>query len=141
VSTASEQPVRQIVIIDDDTELLVLMSMLMRRIDAESHTFSDSSDALEYLATHTPDFIILDLMMPGIDGFQVLHQIRIKSHLDTVPVLILSAKNDPGSIRRCLDGGADGYIVKPYIASGLIDRVRLMLAVGRKAQPGSQPPA
>ena len=113
MSTVPDQPVRQIVIIDDDPELLKLMAMLMRRIDAETHTFYAGQDALTFLKTHTPDFIILDLMMPELDGFQVLDQIRTDSRMDEVPVLILSARADPVSIRRGLDEGADDYVTKP----------------------------
>lgn len=121
-----------IVVIDDDYELLKLIAMLLRRIGAGSKVFYDGRGALEYLKSHTPDMIILDLMLPDIDGFEILRQIRAQSQFDQVPVLILSAKADPISIRRGLDNGADSYVTKPYIANSLIDRVRLLLSEGRQ---------
>jgi DNA-binding response OmpR family regulator len=135
VSEAPEFPVPHIVVVDDDPELLTLISMLLRRIGAESQTFLDGYSALRHLETHTPDMVILDLMLPEVDGFEVLRQIRSQKRFDQVPVLILSAKADPSTIRRGLDGGADGYVTKPYIANSLIDRVRLLLGAGRHPKP------
>ncbi|MBN2304007.1 MAG: response regulator [Anaerolineae bacterium] len=140
MSEAPNNPAPQILVVDDDTELLKLIAMLLRRIGADAHTFYSGKDALQYLTTMTPELIILDLMMPEIDGFEVLRQIRKHDRFDEVPILILSAKADPTSIRKGLAEGADGYVTKPYIANSLIDRVRLLLSVGRQAAPNLEPP-
>jgi CheY-like chemotaxis protein len=121
----------EIIVIDDDYELLNLITLLLRRIGVQPQTFDDGSEALNYLTQATPDLIILDLMLPLIDGFEILRQIRAERRFDAVPVLILSARADPRSIRRGLENGADGYVTKPYIANSLIDRVRLLLNTGR----------
>jgi DNA-binding response OmpR family regulator len=121
--------------VDDDYELLRLIIMLLRRIGAEATTFSEGHTALQYLETEVPDLIILDLMLPGVDGFEILRHIRSQPRFDQTPVLILSAKADPTTIRRGLENGADGYVTKPYIANSLIDRVRLLLNSGRQASP------
>jgi DNA-binding response OmpR family regulator len=133
VSESKQAPI--IVAIDDDPELLTLIAMLLRRIGAEAKTFYDSRAALQYLKNETPDLIILDLMLPDVDGFEILRQVRAHKRFDAVPILILSAKADPSSIRRGLDNGADGYVTKPYIANSLIDRVRLLLSAGRQPLP------
>lgn len=116
-----------IVVVDDDPELLTLVTLLLRRIGAEVHTFTSSHSAIRYLLQNTPDIIILDLMLPDINGLDLLRQIRKQRRFDPVPVLILSAKADPDTIRSGLDLGANGYVTKPYIANSLIDRVRLLL--------------
>jgi two-component system alkaline phosphatase synthesis response regulator PhoP len=85
----------------------------------------------------TPDLVILDLMLPDIDGLEVLRQLRSQPRFDHVPVIILSAKADPITIRKGLESGADGYVTKPYIANTLIDRVRLLLGTGRQNMPYS----
>jgi DNA-binding response OmpR family regulator len=121
--------------VDDDYELLRLIIMLLRRIGAEATTFSEGHTALQYLETEVPDLIILDLMLPGVDGFEILRHIRSQPRFDQTPVLILSAKADPTTIRRGLENGADGYVTKPYIANSLIDRVRLLLNSGRQTSP------
>jgi two-component system phosphate regulon response regulator PhoB/two-component system alkaline phosphatase synthesis response regulator PhoP len=93
------------------------------------------------LAKETPDLIILDLMLPDIDGFEILSRIRSDSRFDQVPVLILSAKADSDSIRRGLENGADSYVTKPYIANTLIDRVRMLLQAGRQPKPSPESPS
>jgi DNA-binding response OmpR family regulator len=118
-------------VIDDDPEILKLIAMLLRRIGAESVTFHDGRTALHYLTTTIPDLIILDLMLPDVDGMEVLRRLRALDRFKPVPVLILSAKADADSIRQGLDEGADGYVTKPYIANTLIDRVRLLLRTER----------
>jgi DNA-binding response OmpR family regulator len=127
----------RIVVIDDDLELLKLIALLLRRIGAESRTFFDGREALNYLQHDIPDLIVLDLMLPEVDGFEILRQLRSESAFDEVPIIILSAKADPSSIRRGLDQGADGYVTKPYVANSLIDRVRLLLNTGRQNKPNA----
>lgn len=127
--------VPQIVVIDDDHEILKLITMLLRRIGAETKAFIDGQEALDYLETETPDLIVLDLMMPDITGFDILRTIRKLARFNRVPVLILSAKADANSIREGLEQGADGYVTKPYIANTLIDRVRLLLESDRQTKP------
>lgn len=130
----------KIVVVDDDQEILKLIAMLLRRIGAEALTFSDGRAVLSYLATETPDLIVLDLMLPDINGLEILGRLRSQKQFDPVPVLILSAKADPDTIREGLDQGADGYVTKPYIANSLIDKVRLLLQSERRNRPRSQPP-
>jgi DNA-binding response OmpR family regulator len=141
VSEAPDQaPPPNIVVIDDDLELLKLITMLLRRIGAQSQTFFDGGGALNYLEDNVPGLVILDLMLPDMDGFEILKWIRADQRFTTVPVLILSAKADPVTIRRGLDTGADGYVTKPYIANSLIDRVRLLLN-GKRQPRAETPPA
>lgn len=137
MSDAPTHPAPQILVVDDDPELITLITMLLRRIGATTHVAYDGSEALDLLARQVPDLIVLDLMMPDVSGYEVLEQLRQQPRFDHVPVLILSAKADPNSIRRGLGLGADGYVTKPYIANSLIDRVRLLLSTGRK-QPTTE---
>ncbi len=119
----------RILVVDDDYELLKLVSMLLSRIGAQTIQAKDGVRALEVINAKTPpDLIILDLMLPDIDGVEVLRRIREIPRFSTIPIIILSAKADPESMRRGLDAGADGYITKPYIANDLIDRVTQLLA-------------
>ena len=139
MSEAQSNSVPKIVVVDDDYELLKLISMLLRRIGAQVRTFFDGREAMNYLKREVPDLIILDLMLPDVDGLEVLRQIRAQSQFDEVPILILSAKADPNTIRQGLEYGADAYVTKPYIANTLIDRVRVLLNRGRQAQRQPEP--
>lgn len=114
--------------------------MLLQRIRAETITVPDGASALTYLNSTVPDLIILDLMLPDIDGLDVLRMIRRMPHLDHIPVLILTARADSEYVRQGLDLGADSYITKPYVANNLLDRVRLLLSTGHQPRRPTPPP-
>ena len=133
MSEPATNQVPKIVVIDDDYELLKLITMLLRRIGAQTQTFLDGRSAMNYLKKETPNLIILDLMLPDVDGLEIVRVLRATQRFDTVPILILSAKADPTVIRKGLDKGADSYVTKPYIANSLIDRVKLLMTQGRSA--------
>ncbi len=125
---------RRVIVVDDDPDILNLVSILLQRIGIQASTFSDGRSAIRYLAQETPDLIILDLMLPDVDGMDILRQIRARTRFEDVPVLVLSAKADPDTIRTALDGGADSYVTKLYITNSLLDRVRLLLTHGRRSR-------
>jgi len=130
-----ESAVSEIVVVDDDREILKLIAMLLRRIGAEVWTFEDGDSALAHLNAQAADLVVLDLNLPGLNGLEILRQLRSRPEFDRTPVLILSARADSDSIRQSLDLGADGYVTKPYIANTLIDKVRVMLQSERAARP------
>ena len=140
MSEAPDLSVPKILVVDDDHEILKLIAMLLRRIGAEAWTFEDGESAMKRLNQTMPDLIILDLMLPDVDGLQLLQEVRAQDRFNHVPVLILSAKADADTIREGLDLGADGYITKPYIANTLIDKVRLMLQSERHGKSHAEPP-
>ncbi|MEP7289983.1 MAG: response regulator [Chloroflexota bacterium] len=117
-----------VLIVDDDEELLKLVALLLRRINIESVSCKNGASAIDQITNGDPmDMVILDLMLPDMHGYDVLRHIRTLSQMDGVPVLVLSAKADPTTIRMCLDNGADGYVTKPYLANTLISRVQTLL--------------
>jgi DNA-binding response OmpR family regulator len=122
----------RVLVIDDDLDLLRIVTLLLQRINAEAIPAKDGHAGLAALeADPKPDLVILDLMLPDLDGLEVLQRIRAQPALNHIPVLILSAKADPTTIRQGLDRGADGYVTKPYLANSLLDRVRALLSTGR----------
>lgn len=108
------------------------MAMLLEHIGATPVTFPDGITALDYLKDNTPHLIILDLMLPDINGLDVLRIVRRMAHLDQIPVLILTAYADPDFVRQAMQRGADSYVTKPYLANSLIEHVRLLLSVGHR---------
>jgi DNA-binding response OmpR family regulator len=122
----------QILAIDDDPDLLDLMSKMLSRIGAVTRLAETAADGLSALESERFDLLILDLMLPDIDGYEVLSRIRADSRFDDMPVLILSARADPEAISRGYELGADGYLVKPYLPNTLTSRVRALLAQGRR---------
>ena len=118
----------RILIIDDDRDLITLLATLLKRINVESVAARDGIEGLGVLkSSQRPDMIILDLMLPDMDGLEVLQRIRAQPELSNVPVVILSATGDPDTIRFSLDRGADEYITKPYTPDELLTRVKMLL--------------
>ncbi len=125
----------QVMVVDDDTSLRNLIATLLKGIGIDAILVKDGQTALTLLEEGLiPSLIILDLILPGIDGFSVLARIRQLRALDTVPVVILSAMIEPETIRHGLALGADAYVTKPYVTHSLLDRVRVLIAAGRRPQ-------
>lgn len=123
----------RILVVDDDPNLLVLLSKMLMRVGVTPTTAENGTQALDILRSEAPfDLLILDLMLPDIDGFEVLARLRADRAHDDMPVLILSARADPDTIKQGLDLGADGYLTKPYLPNTLTSRVRAVLSQGRR---------
>lgn len=122
----------RILVVDDDPSLLVLLSRMLTRIGVPPQTAQTGKEALELLHAEQYDLMILDLMLPDIDGFEILSRIRKDPHFDSMPVLILSAMADQDAISKGLALGADGYLTKPYLPNTLTSRVRALLNQGRR---------
>ncbi|HZD60823.1 MAG TPA: response regulator transcription factor [Anaerolineae bacterium] len=113
-----------ILIIEDDQEINHLIARYLQKEGYVTHSAYDGEDALSWLAEQSFQLVILDLMIPRIEGYEVLRRIREK---DNIPVLILSAKSEEIDKMLGLDLGADDYITKPFSMGELIARVRAQL--------------
>lgn len=113
----------KILICDDDPLLLDLVSFRLGLDGYEVTTFDNGLDAVEALEEQDFDVVILDSMMPGLDGFEVLSQIRQCSSTSSTPVVMLSARSSQDAIVGALRAGANDYIVKPFIPEELSLRV------------------
>lgn len=117
-----------ILVIDDDPAMTELLKILLQSLCANVHTAFNGQQGIEICENVKPDVVILDLMMPEPDGWQVCTTIRRSSH---VPILILSALDNPGMIARALDAGADDYLIKPVSSSMLIAHIQNLLRRSR----------
>jgi len=106
----------KVLTIDDDPAMTELITLLLKTHGLDAYMANSGEEGLQMIHEISPDVVILDLMMPGMDGWQVCSQVRSFS---AVPILILSALDSPGLVARALDGGADDYLVKP-VASGVL---------------------
>jgi len=122
----------RILLIDDDSGLRTLVITMLTRIGLQAWSAETGIEGLEILKSEDFNLLILDLMLPDMDGFQVLEKLRANTRWDDLPVLILSARADTEAITRALALGADGYLTKPYLTNSLTDRVKTMLTQGRK---------
>ena len=114
----------RILIVDDDLAIIKFLRANLKASDYETFTAMDGGEALDVIEKELPDLVILDIMMPNVDGFEVCRQLREWSQL---PVIMLSARGDVTDKVKCLDLGADDYITKPFGVGELIARVRSVL--------------
>ena len=115
---------QKILVVDDDREILFSLSKLLEYDGFEVIQARDGSEALEQLEKEKPDLILLDIMMPKLDGISALMKIRESNH---VPVIVLSAKTQDSDKVYGLTMGADDYICKPYNPAELSARVKALL--------------
>lgn len=116
-----------ILIVDDVYLNIVLVEKMLKRYNFNVKSATGGEQALEIVSEEKPSLILLDLMMPNMDGFEVLNILRKKDATKDIPVVILSALNSEADIKRGLDAGANGYITKPVIMSRLIEAVKAAL--------------
>ena len=124
----------RLLIIDDDKELCALLGELLRKENLELEFAHHGQIGLDRFRKGGVDLVVLDVMLPGIDGFEVLRLIRKES---TVPVLMLTARGDDVDRIVGLEMGADDYLPKPFNARELVARIRAVL---RRLRPSEQPP-
>ena len=109
---------------DDDPQLLRLMTRNLQLEGYEVLSASDGQQALEQIETKSPDLVLLDVMMPKMDGFSVTHRVR---EFSSVPIIIVTARGQDQDKVRGLDLGADDYLTKPFSVDELLARVRAVL--------------
>ena len=129
---------QKILIVDDDSNIAELVSLYLMKECFETSIAYDGEEALLEFERFSPDLVLLDLMLPGIDGYQVCRQIRKTSQ---VPVIMLSAKGETFDKVLGLELGADDYMVKPFDSKELVARVRAVLRRRNNAEPASEPEA
>lgn len=126
---------QKIMIVDDDNNIAELISLYLTKECFDCKIVNDGEAALEMFSEFHPNLILLDLMLPGIDGYQVCREIRHKSN---VPIIMLSAKGEIFDKVLGLELGADDYIIKPFDSKELVARVKAVL---RRFQPMQSSPA
>ncbi len=120
-----------ILICDDDPLLLELVEFKLRAKGYLVVRAENGEDALVAMAAEKPDLIVLDAMMPLLDGFEVLKRVKQDPNFAPVPVVMLTARRSEKDIMSALDRGADDYLVKPFIPDELLARISRLLAARR----------
>lgn len=115
---------QKIMIVDDDNNIAELISLYLIKECFDTEIFNDGESALEALDTYNPNLILLDLMLPGIDGYQVCREVRAKGN---IPIIMLSAKGEVFDKVLGLELGADDYMEKPFDSKELVARVKSVL--------------
>ncbi|TXK06076.1 response regulator transcription factor [Microbacterium mitrae] len=114
----------RILVVDDDTALAEMIGIVLRTEGFQTVFCADGAEAVEAFRSSRPDLILLDVMLPGIDGIEVCRRVRAESG---VPIIMLTARADTSDVVVGLEAGADDYIVKPFNPKELVARIRTRL--------------
>jgi two-component system response regulator MtrA len=114
----------RILVVDDDTALAEMIGIVLRSEGFEPHFCADGSEAVAAFHSAKPDLVLLDLMLPGMDGIEICAKIREESG---VPIIMLTARSDTADVVKGLESGADDYVVKPFNPKELVARIRTRL--------------
>src|SRR3972149_561421 len=126
-----------ILVIDDDRVALELLRIVLSQEGYQVDVAFDGFQGLKIARSQRPDLILLDLMLPGIDGFEVCSRLRQDPNTANIPVLIVSAKTQDTDRQAGTKVGANGYLAKPYRSNELLEQVRLYLANSSPAAPAA----
>jgi DNA-binding response OmpR family regulator len=127
---------KRILVVDDEPAMQELIRVILERFGFELLPALNVATAVEILRQKPlPDLVLLDMVLPDIDGLELLRQIRETKVFDTLPIIIVSAAVDSDRIRKGLDMGADRYITKPAISHNLLKTVQEVLKTGRRTTP------
>lgn len=122
-----------IAVVDDEPDIVALITLHLKKAGFQSEGFFEARTFLDLLEKRVPDLVLLDLMLPDIDGLEVCKLLRRKEEWASIPVIMVTARNEEGDRVLGLELGADDYITKPFSARELIARVKTVLR--RKAGP------
>lgn len=126
----------KILVIDDDPAMTDIMRLMLEPTEAKVITAHSGDFGIEKLKSENPDIVLLDLMMSGMDGWQVCEKIR---EISRVPIMILSVLDNPGLVARALDMGADDYLIKPVKSTTLIAHINNLTRRNLDLNPNTSP--
>lgn len=122
-----EQAKKRILLVDDEPDLLSMVKLRLEANGYEVITASDGNTAYEKAKSETPDLIILDLMLPGIDGYQVCRLLKFDERYRSIPIIMLTALSQKEDKEWGQKVGADYYLTKPFEPNELLDKIKELL--------------
>lgn len=126
-SQESEVPKKKILLIEDEINLAELVKYRLEENNYIVETAEDGYSALAKVRTFQPDLIILDLMLPKIDGYTICRLIKCNDQFRHIPIIMFTARTNPDDEKRGLECGADAYVSKPFEPKILLDRIQGLL--------------
>jgi DNA-binding response OmpR family regulator len=118
----------KILIVDDEPNILMSLDFLMRKEGYDVLVARNGTEALESLENHLPDVVLLDIMMPDVDGYEICKHIRSKKELENCKVIFLSAKSKEADIQKGYEVGANFYMTKPFSNKNLMMKIKELMA-------------
>ena len=119
----------KLLLVDDDKEIIDALAPRLRREGYDVSVAFDGEEALTKVKEHNPDVILLDLMLPKVNGFEVLKDIRLKYKDKWRPIIIISAKHELEALKKCYDLEADHYLTKPCSIEQILRGIETMISL------------
>jgi|SRR5258708_7641149 DNA-binding response OmpR family regulator len=116
-----------ILIVEDNAMLAKILTIGLQRADHTIFLVQDGAEVFAYARDHAPDLILLDVLLPGMNGFQILKQLKHHPTTRAIPVFMLTAQSDGASIIAGIDGGAEAYLSKPVDLPDIVRRIGVVL--------------
>jgi DNA-binding response OmpR family regulator len=117
----------KILVVDDEVYIVHILEFSLRMEGYEVATALDGEQAIEKVASERPDLIVLDIMMPKLDGYDACRRLKANPETNHIPVILLSAKGRNVDQKMGIDAGADDYITKPFSPRKLVEKINTML--------------
>ena len=118
---------KRILIVDDDAGILTMLKLLLHLEGYEPLTCSDPTEVFDCLVKEEPDLVLIDAMMPQMDGLQVIRQIQVQNLAHRPTILLLTGNVDETYGKQALESGASGIVIKPFVKEDLLDKLALFL--------------
>ena len=118
---------KTILIVDDELSILVPLQFLMEKEGYQPKIAQSGKEAIEKIELHQPALILLDIMLPDLDGYEIYHMIRQRREWDAIRIIFLTAKNRETDMAKGLAMGADAYITKPFSNSDLLEQIKQLI--------------
>jgi len=134
----NHSPARLIAVVEDEPDIRELIALNLEKARFRVERFSDGAAFMKFAGRRTPDLIVLDLMLPDLDGLDVCRWVRARPDLAAVPIIVVSARGDEDDRVLGLELGADDYLAKPFSVRELVARVRAALRPAAAGGPGTR---
>ena len=122
----------EILVVDDEPNIVLSLEFLMKKEGYGVRTASNGEEAMQAIRESKPDLVLLDVMMPRMDGYEVCQAVRSDPQLNDMLILMLTAKGREVEREKGLTLGADDYVTKPFATRDLVEKVRLLIETGRQ---------
>jgi DNA-binding response OmpR family regulator len=123
-------PTKTVLIVDDELSILVPLQFLMEKEGYTAKLAQSGKEAIEKISAVCPDLVLLDIMLPDLDGYEIYQMIRQRAEWESIRIIFLTAKNRDTDMARGLAMGADAYITKPFSNTQLIEKIRELIGPG-----------
>ncbi len=123
-------PPKTILIVDDELSILVPLQFLMEKAGYKAKLAQSGKEAIEKISANCPDLVLLDIMLPDLDGYEIYQMIRQRAEWESIRIIFLTAKNRDTDMAKGLAMGADAYITKPFSNTQLVEKIRELIGPG-----------